>query len=159
MDPVLRSSIWTSLLQADQEQRYWHRKARQYVQWDFRTKVFLALITSTTVASWTIWGDVPMLWKSLTVLASLLSVVQPFLSLNDKVQGMTEVHGKWLQLMHEYEALWRDQTVVGDSEARARVESAKKVESELSSKAISLPGQDSALGAVTFNEVVRERTA
>jgi hypothetical protein len=158
VDSVLRDSIWRSLLQSDQEQRYWHRKACQYVKWDFRSKVFLALVTSSTVASWTFWSDVPSLWKSLTVAASLLSIVLPFLSLNDKVLGMTEVHGKWLQLMHEYDELWRDQELVQDSEMRARVASAKKVESELSSKAISLPGQDKKLGGVTYHEVIRERT-
>lgn len=100
-----------------------------------------------------------MLWKSLTVVASLLSVVLPFLTLNDKVQGMTELHGKWLQLMHEYEELWRDQQVVQEADARTRLASAKKVESELSSKAITLPGQDRSLGASTFHEVIKDRTA
>lgn len=159
MDPVLRDSIWKSLLQADQEQRYWHVKACRYVQWDFRTKVFLAIITSSSVAGWSLWGDAPVLWKSLTVVASLLSVVLPFLTLNDKVQGMTELHGKWLQLMHEYEELWRDQQVVQEADARTRLASAKKVESELSSKAITLPGQDRSLGASTFHEVIKDRTA
>ncbi|MBK7614621.1 MAG: hypothetical protein IPJ08_09150 [Burkholderiales bacterium] len=158
MESVLRDSIWRSLLQSDQEQRYWHRKACQYVKWDFRSKVFLALITSSTVASWSLWNDHPLLWKSLTVVASLVSIVLPFLSLNDKVLGMTEVHGKWLQLMHEYEELWRDQALLEDGAARARVSSAKKIESELSSKAIGLPAQDRKLGATTYHEVIAERT-
>jgi len=98
-----------------------------------------------------------LLWKSLTIAASLLSIVLPFLSLNDKVLGMTEVHGKWLQLMHGYEELWRDQDVVQDADVRARVSDAKKIESELSSKAISLPGQDEKLGAATYHEVIAER--
>ncbi|MBX9793696.1 MAG: hypothetical protein K2Y02_05295 [Burkholderiaceae bacterium] len=158
MEPVLRGAIWRSLLQSDQEQRYWHRKACQYVRWDFRSKVFLALVTSSTVASWTLWSDLPVLWKTLTVAASLISIVLPFLSLNDKVLVMTEVHGKWLQLMHEYEELWRDQELVEDGDARVRVSGAKKVESELSSKAISLPAQDRKLGATTYHEVINERT-
>ena len=98
------------------------------------------------------------MWKSLTVAATLLSLVLPFLALNDKVLSMTEVHGKWLQLMHEYEELWRDQELVPDADARARVAKAKKIESELSSKAIGLPGQDKKLGATTYFEVIGERS-
>ena len=158
MDSVLRESVWRSLLQADQEQRYWHIQACRFVKWDFRTKVFLALVTSSSVAGWTLWSDFPWIWKTLTVVASVMSIVLPFLSLNDKVLGMSDVHAKWLQLMHDYEELWRDQGILEDSDVRTRIAKAKRIESELSSKAISLPGQDKILGALTFNEVVKERT-
>lgn len=118
----------------------------------------MAVVTSSTVAGWTIWGASPALWKSLTVIASLLSIVLPILSLNDKVLAMTEVHAKWLQLMHEYEALWRDQDITGEVDARQRVAASKKIEGELSSKAITLPGGDKKLGATTYAEVLSERT-
>ena len=158
MEPNIRSSLWTSLLQADQEQRYWHQKACEYVRWDFWTKVFLAIVTSSAVGGWAIWSQYPYIWKSLTVVSSLMSIVMPFLSLNDKVLSMTEVHGKWLQLLHDYEAMWRDQEVLDDSSVRAQLDAGKKVESELSAKAISLPGADRTLGANTYAQVIKDRT-
>lgn len=154
---TVRESVWKAMLQSDQEQRYWHAKACQYVKWDFRAKLFLAIVTSSSVASWSIWIESAILWKSLTVGASLLSIVLPILSLNDKVLAMTEVHAKWLQLMHDYEGMWRDQDTLEQPEVRSRLDAAKRIESELSSKTINLPGKDIKLGGETFHQVKRDR--
>ena len=158
LDSNIRRILWTSLLQADQEQRYWHCKACNYVRWDFRTKIFLAIATSSAVGGWAIWSECQYVWKSLTVVSSLLSVVMPFLSLNDKVLSMTEVHAKGLQLMHTYEAMWRDQDLLDEAQIRSQLDAGKRTEGELSAKAISLPGSDRELGAKTYEQVVKGRT-
>jgi len=158
MDEGLRRAIWESLLHADQEQRYWHRMACRYVERDFRSKLFLAIVTSSTVAGWAFWKEHPVVWQSLSGVASLLAIVLSVANWNDKVLAMTELHAKWMQLTHEYEASWRDQSIVDDAIARTSLAASKKIEGELSSKAINLPGQNKKLGEQTYKQVIEERT-
>jgi len=71
---------------------------------------------------------------------------------------MVELHSKWLELMHEYDEIWRDQVSVTDSKARSRLNDAKKVELELSTKAINLPCNDKKLAYSIFESVVAARS-
>lgn len=128
LDEELRTAIWESMLQSDQERRYWHLKAREYVNWDLRSKVFLALVTSSSVAGWVFWSEFPGWWKFLTCVASAVSIALPFLALSDKSQAMTEVHAKWLQLMHEYEECWRDRAHIDATLVRTKLRECKRIE-------------------------------
>lgn len=156
MDGPIRYSLWTSLLQADQEQRYWHAKACERVGYDLWSKIILAFLSSSAVAGWTFWADYPAGWKGLSALATLLSIVLPLVALNSQVVTMTEVHGRWLQLKHMYEAMWRDQSLISTEEIRKKLDEAKGIEAELSAKAIRLPSNDKRLGAKTYRAVTEE---
>lgn len=156
MDAAIRLSLWTSLLQADHEQRYWHAKACERVGYDFWSKIVLAFLSSGAVAGWTFWADYPGWWKGLSAVATLLSIVLPLMALNSQVVTMTEVHGRWLQLKHNYDAMWRDQALISNEDVRKKLDESKRMEAELSAKAISLPSKDVKLGAKTYREVIEE---
>lgn len=156
MEERLRKHLWESMLQADQEQRYWHSKACQYVDHDRDGKIVLAVLSSGSVAGWAFWADVPWAWKLLSGFATLLSIVLPTLGLNSKVVAMTDLHGQWLQLKYLYEMMWRDQCTLAEKNIRERLESGKRKEAELSAKAISLPGKDEKLGAQTYHQVLQD---
>lgn len=156
MDEALRLSLWNSLLQADQEQRYWHAKACEVVNHDFWSRVVLAVLSSSAVAGWVLWEHYPVIWKGFSAVSTLLSIILPILGLNSKVVAMTDVHGQWLQLKHVYEAMWRDQSHISDDDVRRKLDESKRREAELSAKAITLPSTDKKLGSKTYHEVVQE---
>ena len=156
MDEAIRQSLWNAPLQADQEQRYWHAKACERVGYDFWSKIVLAFLSSSADAGWTFWADYPAWWKGLSAVATLLSIVLPLVAWNSQVVTMTEVHGRWLQLKHVYEAMWRDQVIISGEEVRKKLDESRRTEAELSAKAISLPSNDKRLGAKTDREVNEE---
>jgi len=52
----MRETIWDSMLDADMNVRYWAGLGRCYYKKDITYKIFLAAMSSGTVASWGIWG-------------------------------------------------------------------------------------------------------
>jgi hypothetical protein len=157
MDPKLREALWQALLTADHAQRYWHEKACQYVSRDFYSKVFLAICTSSAVAGWSLWADVPLAWKTLSVAATLTSIVLPFVAISDKIVSMTDQHTKWLVVMNKYDRVWRDEQIVSDKEVRAELDAGKQIETDLSAKAIPLPGKDMTLSGKVYEAVMKDR--
>src|SRR6266480_8159768 len=79
----------------------------RYTRREGYAKIFLAATASATVASWSLWAEVKPLWQTLSVIAALVSVTMPIIDAPRKVETMTEAQASWLQLMHDYEALWR----------------------------------------------------
>ena len=55
----MRKLIWKALLDADMNVRYWKYMAQRLVKRDCNTKIFLAVMSSSTVGSWWIWEDIP----------------------------------------------------------------------------------------------------
>ena len=56
----MRKIIWDSMLDAEMNERYWSKLSKRYYKKEQRTKIFLAIMASGTVASWSIRhrGDV-----------------------------------------------------------------------------------------------------
>ena len=59
----IRQVIWEAMLTADLNVRYWAHLSRRYSMWDKCIKILLALASSATVASWSFWNEVDILWK------------------------------------------------------------------------------------------------
>ena len=60
-------------------------KSRRYSAWDKYTKIFLAVMSSSTVASWGIWDEIDLLWKRLFLLFRLsLQLSLPIIGLAEK---------------------------------------------------------------------------
>ena len=65
-EEYIRKAIWDGRLGADFNKRYWNHLIRRYSKRDKYTKIFLATMSSSTVASWGIWDEIDLLWKSLS---------------------------------------------------------------------------------------------
>src|SRR2546423_763950 len=73
---------------------------------DTWTKIFLAVTSSSTVATWGFWTDVAWLWKSLSAISAVLAVALPILDWNRKLSELSDLHGRWVQIRNEHENLW-----------------------------------------------------
>ena len=104
----IRQVIWEAVLDADLNVRYWAHLSRRYSMWDKCIKILLALASSATVASWSFWNEVDILWKGFSAVSAAIAIVFPFLSLEKKIGEISNLRGKWSRISRAYENLWED---------------------------------------------------
>lgn len=151
------ASAWKALLDADLNARYWRYMGLRYTRREGWAKIFLASTASATVASWSFWAELKLLWQSLSVIAALISVAIPIIDAPRKIATMTEAQAAWLQLMHEYDDLWRSRASLGERAFVATLSSLREREVEVSKKTATLPSDDTDLAERCFAEVVTSR--
>jgi hypothetical protein len=106
--------IWEAMLDADLNVRYWDHLSRSYSTWDKYTKILLAFTSSSSVASWSIWSEINILWidislwKVLSAVSAAVAVALPFLNWQKKIGDMSNLRGKWSRISRTYENLWED---------------------------------------------------
>ena len=104
----IRQVIWEAVLDADLNLRYWDHLSRRYSAWDKYTKIFLAIMSSSTVASWGIWDEIDILWKCLSAVSAGTAIALPILDWQRKIGEMSNLKGKWSRISRAYENLWED---------------------------------------------------
>ena len=110
----IKQVIWDAVLDADLNLRYWDRLSRRYSVWDKYTKIFLAIMSSSTVAGWGIWNEINILWtdfslwKGLSAISAITAIVLPILNWQRKIGEMSNLKGKWSRISRAYENLWED---------------------------------------------------
>ena len=106
MRDTLRGEVWRAMLDADMNCRYWRNMSKRYVSRDKRAKITLAIISSGTVAGWTIWKQVPIVWEAVSVISAVVAIVLPILNFQKIVDVSSMLYGKWSELLREYESYW-----------------------------------------------------
>jgi len=149
--------FWQSLLDADQNSRYWRAMTLRFVRRERTAKIFLAIVSSATVAGWGFWREASWVWQGLSILAALISVALPIFDVPRHVEAMVELHEKWFQLLTEYEEIWALRASITDAETQEKIKKLKGTEVELAKKSAKLPNDDTDLGTKTYNDVLRER--
>jgi hypothetical protein len=84
----MRKSLWYSMLDADMNARYWSYLSRRYSNRDKYSKIFLALMSSGTVASWGFWSDMQIIWKILSACSALLAIALPIINWPKMISNM-----------------------------------------------------------------------
>src|SRR5262245_37407928 len=108
----LRKSVWESLLGADLNMRYYRNLVDRFRSADIGTKVFLACMSSGTVAGLAIWTDsdkYPVcvsVWKALSGLSAILAVALPILNYTKKVESAARLCVEYADVLRESELLW-----------------------------------------------------
>ena len=102
----MRKVIWDSMLDADMNQRYWSYLSRRYYVRDLYSKIFLAMMSSGTVASWGLWSQFPFIWKALSSISALLAIALPLINWPKQISTMVGLKQKWTEIKSEYELLW-----------------------------------------------------
>lgn len=104
----MTKDIWDSMLDADMNVRYWSKLGRRYSNMDQGHKIFLAIMSSGTVASWGFWSEIQIVWKILSGISALIAIALPILNWPKMIQSMVNVAQKWTQIKIDYENLWTD---------------------------------------------------
>ena len=133
----LKKIIWQSWLQADVKQRYWTVMARRYQQREQIASIFIALTSSSTVATWL--ASLEWIWQLFSVSSAIVAVSLPILNFSGKVATMTELATKWANLTCDYEMFWLRFPKEASSLAQAQLGKLRYRESELISAEARLP--------------------
>jgi len=156
----IRTAVWNALLTADLNVRYWFEIRNSYNRRDQATKIFLAVTSSSAVATWGIWADIGWLWRSLSAASAVLAVALPILNWTKKLADMADLHGAWVQIRNQYDALWRrmEDNQLTDSEIETAFESiqTKEVHAEKDEVRISAR-RNAKLIERCYREVLRGR--
>ena len=154
----MRRIIWESMLDADLNERYWGYLAERYHKKEKYTKIFLAVMTSGTVASWGFWSQVEILWKILSSLSALLAIALPIVNWPKMVEAMIDLKQKWFQIRSDYEMLWIEvEDGINDKEkVKRELKRLKDKEARISQKEANLPN-DKKLIRRCWKEVIASR--
>ena len=134
-EEYIRKAIWEAVLDADLNLRYWDHLSRRYSKWDKWTKIFLAIMSSSTVAGWGIWNEINILWtdfslwKGLSAISAVTAIALPILDWQRKIGEMSNLKGKWSRISRAYENLWED-LLLGPTTTEL-VEEYRKVRNEM----------------------------
>jgi len=80
--------------------------ARKYNRRERNVKMVLAVTSSATVASWTIWLDFGWIWKSLSGASAILAVLLQILDLKGTLDAVRRMRTEWHELFFSYRSLW-----------------------------------------------------
>jgi len=102
----MKKTIWNALLNAELNVTYWKKLVQCYQKRDLFFKIFLAVVTSGTVASWGIWNEFPVIWKILSSFSAVVAIALPILNYHRLVESMSNLAGEWCELKAEYHDQW-----------------------------------------------------
>jgi hypothetical protein len=103
---MFRKALWDSMLDADMNARYWSYLSRRYYNYDKYSKIFLALMSSGTVASWGFWNEIQWLWKGLSSISALLAIAIPIVNWPKMISNMVALKQYWTEIKIDYEMSW-----------------------------------------------------
>lgn len=153
----MRKAIWDLMLDADMNVRYWAELGRRYYKRDIRYKIFLAAMSSGTVASWGIWSEVELLWKILSAISALVAVALPILNWPKMIQSIGNVKQKWVDIKADYEVLWIEENSKKDQAVlEEEFKKIKKREATASQQETNLPKKDKLLDEC-WEDVLKSR--
>lgn len=154
----MEKEFWNSMLDADLFVRYWFYLSKRYYDRDTFLKIFLAVMSSGTVASWGFWSQISWLWKVLSAVSMLISIALPILNWQKMIERMSLLKGKWTQIENEYELLWLTYKNKSNNnlELEKQFRKIKEMENKISEIETNLPYDKKLLGQC-YDEVLASR--
>jgi hypothetical protein len=134
-----RASIWEALCDADMLTRYWAAMGQRYQQRVKYTNIFLAVVSCSTVASWSLWKQYPGGWQSLSVATAIFATAQPFLNISGTMEQIFNAHSKWVELELSYQQLWDNLGITDGSEAWKAFQVLQRSQVILATECVRLP--------------------
>jgi hypothetical protein len=142
---LVSQELWNSLLDAEMNVRYWSAICRRYARYDLGSRIFLAITSSSTVASWSFWSQWPLIWKSLSGISALIAITLTVVDLPKKVSRISVLVARWKQSQVEYELLWRTDRSLSASHSKSKYSTCKHREITNTSDEQTLPYDDKLL--------------
>lgn len=101
-----RTALWNAMLDADLNVCYWTFISNRYGTIEKTCRAIVQVSASTSIAAWSFWASFPFAWKTLSVLAAIVSVLSPIIWPAEQLKRMNALVGTWKQIANDYEMLW-----------------------------------------------------
>lgn len=153
-----RTAVWEGMLTADFNCRYWGYLCQRYSAYDRNSKIFLAITSSSTVASWSLWAHIDWLWKGLSMVSALIAIAVPYINWEHSIEKILEIRAGWIDTQYEYEKIWRrvQSGSVDEKAVETSLDGIAQKLKPLNSKVSSFP-YDNKLATKSQNETLKAR--
>lgn len=126
-----RTALWEAMLDAEMNVSFWTLMSQRYTRIDRAGKIVIALTSSGTVAAWSLWEQYPAIWKILSALACITSILYPILWPAEQQKKISRLVGNWKQIGLKYQLLWEQDSELSTPEAWKQFEKARLSEGKI----------------------------
>ena len=137
--------LWESLLDAEMNVEYWGHVARRYANFDLWFKIFVAITSSTSVASLQVFQKTSgssgwhFLWDVCAGVAVVAAVALPFLAFDATARSAATQRTAWFDIKNAYNDLWLRRDKLKPDSVTKKLAEIKLQESESSKPEATLP--------------------
>lgn len=128
----MRNKIWASFCNIKFQSYLLGILIDKYQKLDRNINIFLALTTSSSVASWAIWQKYHLLWSIIILVSQVIQVVKPYFPYFKFVKELNIVNQKVGLIAIDFEKLWYkfDSKKISEQDASEEYFALKKMISE-----------------------------
>lgn len=114
----MRNRVWGSLSNFVFKAYVIDTMIMRYQKYDKRINICLAIVSSSSIAAWTIWQIVPQLWAGIIAITQVIQAVKPYFpyskyirTLNEKSKLLHDINRRFERLFFniDYKALTTDE--------------------------------------------------
>lgn len=97
---------WAELVQLKAQASYLNAYQLQCEKCDNGLKVFLAITSSSSIASWAIWSELGMLWGVLIALSQVVNAIRRFLPWERRAKELSNLGRDVADILLTFEQRW-----------------------------------------------------
>jgi hypothetical protein len=104
----MKNQIWATLCDVKFKAYTISILVSKYQRWERNTNIFVALVSSSSIASWAIWDKYQLVWSSIIVTSQIVTVLKPYFPYFKYVKELNSRSQKMDVLSIDFEKLWYD---------------------------------------------------
>ena len=102
----MRDNIWYSLVDVKFRAIFLDECSRLASSTGQIYTIFLAIVASTSVATWAVWSKYPAIWAGIVAISQLLHIIKPHVPFFKRGGEYRDMSNKLESLYIQYEKLW-----------------------------------------------------
>lgn len=101
-----RTKLWFFLVDSKTNEYLSSLIVKRYQKWDLCLNIFLVLATSSSIATWAIWKEMPLLWATIIAISQIITLAKPYFLFPKYIKVFYEKSIHWQNTTLEIEELW-----------------------------------------------------
>ena len=101
-----RTQIWNFLVDSKTNEFLSSLIVKKYQKWDLCTNIILVVATSSSIATWAIWKELPFLWATIIAISQVITLIKPYFLFPKYIKVFYEKTILWQNLSYEIEEIW-----------------------------------------------------
>ena len=86
----MRNRVWGSLSNFVFKAYVMDAMIMRYQKYDKRINIWLAIVSSSSIATWTVWHIVPQLWAGIIAVTQVIQAVKPYFPYSKYIRTLNE---------------------------------------------------------------------